>query len=51
MEPTKAETLTWVVLAIIAWTPFIISFLPIDWSKRKNDDDPYRYCPKEEDEW
>lgn len=47
-EPTKAETLTWLVLAVIAWVPFLISLLPIDWSKNKNND-PYRYCPKEEE--
>ena len=48
MTPTDKEMTFWVVLAIIAWLPLLIAFLPINWNRKKNDD-PYRYCPKEEE--
>lgn len=48
MTPTDKEVIFWVVLAIIVWLPLLIAFLPINWSKKKNDD-PYRFCPKEEE--
>ena len=47
MAPTDKELIFWVVLAVIAWLPILIAFLPINWDRNKNDD-PYRYCPEED---
>ena len=49
MTATDKEVIFWVVLAIIAWLPLLIAFLPINWDRKKNDD-PYRYCPKDNEE-
>ena len=48
MTPTDKEVVFWIVLAIIVWLPLLIAFLPINWGRKKNDD-PYRFCPKEEE--
>lgn len=51
MEPTTAELIFWIVLAIISWV--FIGLIHLPWNDRYDPkgDDPYRYCPKEEDEW
>ena len=49
MAPTDKEIAFWIILAIIAWLPLLVAFLPINWDAFKKDD-PYKYCPKE-DEW
>jgi hypothetical protein len=51
MEPTIAELIFWIVLAIIGWA--FIGLIHLPWNDRYDPkgDDPYRYCPKEEDEW
>ena len=50
MEPTTAELIFWIVLAIIGWV--FIGLIHLPWNDRYDPkgDDPYRYCPKEEDE-
>ena len=48
MIPTDKEVVFWIVAAVIAWLPFLIALLPINWGKKKKDD-PYRYCPKEDE--
>ena len=49
MEPTTTEIIFLAVLAIIGWTFIGIVHLP--WNDRYDPkgDDPYRYCPKEEE--
>lgn len=48
MEPTTAELIFWIVSLIVA----VIGIIVFVWPWRDpREDDPYRYCPKEEDEW
>ena len=49
IEPTTAEIVFYFVLAIIGLAVVIIARLP--WNDRydRKGNDPYRYCPKEED--
>ena len=49
IEPTIGEVAFYAVLVIIGLVVVIISRLP--WNDRYNPkgNDPYRYCPKEED--
>jgi hypothetical protein len=50
-EIKKMDELTfWLILVCIAYAPFILSLLPINWDFNPKAEDPYRYCPKEEDE-
>ena len=44
------ELTFWIILVCIAYAPFILSLLPINWDFNPKAEDPYRYCPKEEDE-
>lgn len=46
MIPTNAEVAFWIIGAVIAIGAVII--LCLSWHDPKNDD-PYRYCPKEEE--
>ena len=50
IEPTIGEIVFYVVLAIIGLGVIIAAYLP--WNDRHDPkwDDPYRYCPKEEEE-
>ena len=42
------ELIFWAVLGLISLGVLLCAFLPINWDfQRKND--PYRYCPKEEE--
>ena len=49
IEPTVGEVIFYVGLAIISLAAIIVARLP--WNDRYNPkgDDPYRFCPKEED--
>lgn len=49
MEPTTAEAICWFVLAVIGWS--IIGLVHLPWNDRYDPkgDDPYRYCPKDEE--
>lgn len=49
IEPTTAEIIFCCVLVIIGLAVVIIAHLP--WNDRYDPkgDDPYRYCPREED--
>lgn len=49
IEPTTGELVFYCILAIIGLGLIIAAHLP--WNDRYNPkgDDPYRYCPKEED--
>ena len=45
-----AELIFWIVLLVIAVIG--VALFLHDWNWRSPEaDDPYRYCPKEEDEW
>ena len=49
IEPTTAEVVFWCVLAGIGLLVLIAASLP--WNDRYDPkgDDPYRYCPRDED--
>ena len=49
IEPTIAEIAFYCVIAIVGFAVAIIAYLP--WNDRYNPkgDDPYRYCPKDEE--
>jgi hypothetical protein len=48
IEPTVAEVATYIVLAVIGLIGLGLVFLP--WNDRySRKDDPYKYCPKDED--
>lgn len=46
MEPTIVEVVSWVVIVCIVFG--IMFGLSICWHDPKNDD-PYRYCPKDDE--
>lgn len=49
MEPTIAEMIFWGVLGVAALAVFIIApFINPNYDPKA--DDPYRYCPKEDEE-
>ena len=48
MAPTNAEIIWMVALCVIGWGFLIYAFLRKDYVTKYNDD-PYRYCPKEEE--
>ena len=50
MAPTNAEIIGWIVLAVVGLGFLIYAFLRKDYVVERNDD-PYRYCPKDEEEW
>jgi hypothetical protein len=50
MEPTIAEVAFWITGAVIAIGIAVILCLPWNSEFDPKGDDPYRYCPKEEDE-
>ncbi len=49
IEPTIAEIVFYAILCVIGLIIIILAYLP--WNDRYDPkgDDPYRYCPKEED--
>jgi hypothetical protein len=51
IEPTTGELIFYAVIAGIGIIVSIIAHLP--WNDRydRKGDNPYRYCPKDEDEW
>ena len=51
IEPTIGEIVFYAVLAIIGLAIIIIAHLPWNDKYDPKGDDPYRYCPKEEEEW
>ena len=51
MEPTISELIFWIVLAVIGLAFVGLVHLPWNDKYDPKGDDPYRYCPKEEDEW
>ena len=48
MAPTNAEIIWMVALCVIGWGFFLYAILRRDYVLERNDD-PYRYCPKEEE--
>ena len=48
MAPTNADIIGMIVLCAIGWGFLIYVFLRKDYVVERNDD-PYRYCPKEEE--
>jgi hypothetical protein len=51
IEPTIGELVFYAVIAGIGLVALIIAHLPWNDKYDPKGDDPYRYCPKEEDEW
>lgn len=49
IEPTQAEVIFWAVLACIGLIITILAFLPWNDKYDPKGDDPYRYCPKNEE--
>ena len=49
IEPTIAECVFWSVLAGIGLLALILTNLPWNPHYNPKGDDPYRYCPKDED--
>lgn len=47
--PTNAEVAFWIISAVIAIGIAIILYLPWNPKFDPKGDDPYRYCPKEEE--
>ena len=50
-EPTTAELVFWIVLVTIPALLLLAHAIGINFDYDPKADDPYRYCPKEEDEW
>ena len=49
IEPTTAEVATYIVLAVIGLIGLGLVFLPWNDKYDPKGDDPYRYCPKDEE--
>ena len=49
IEPTTGEVIFYCVLAMIGLAIFVAIHLPWNDKYSPKGDDPYRYCPKEED--
>ena len=48
MAPTNADVIGMIVLCVISWGFLLYAILRKDYAVERNDD-PYRYCPKEEE--
>ena len=48
-EPTVFDVILACIYGLPALAILIACLLPINWNYDPKSDDPYRYCPKEED--
>ena len=48
-EPTIAEVIFWIVVMTPIFLGGLLTLLGFNWHFDPKADDPYRYCPKEEE--